>query len=243
MSDILTAALFGACAALLGGWALVRPDTRLRDLVMERPADPGTVKVPRRWATYAAVAALGLSLGFPLSRPLKGSLWAVVLGGCLSIARGLQAERRRVAEFRAEWPALLEGMAVAVMSGLDMRSAFVTAARRVTGALKPEIEKASARLEGGMQFGQALESLAKAGVPGAERLRSLLLQCDVLGTPVADTLQSLALEAVTVERQEAERRYNALPLKLSVITVGLLLPPVLIVSIAPNILVFLNSRW
>jgi tight adherence protein C len=151
--------------------------------------------------------------------------------------------KSREAEMKSEWPALLEGMAVASLSGLDLSAAFLASARRVGGALRDEVDKAAVRLAGGTQLSRALLVMAKDGVPGADRLRSLLLRCEVLGTPVADVLESLAAEAITVERQEIEGRFNALPLRLSVVTVLFLLPPVLIVSIAPHVLLFLNSRW
>ena len=133
--------------------------------------------------------------------------------------------------------------ALPILSGLDLSSAFVSATRRIGGALRHELDKASVRVAGGMQLSAALKALANDGVPGAERLRALLLQCEVLGTPVAEVLQALALEAATVERQEVEGRFNSLPLKMSIVTVLFLLPPVLIVSIAPHVLAFLNSRW
>jgi len=151
--------------------------------------------------------------------------------------------RSKAAEIKAEWPVLLEGMSAAALSGLDLISAFAAGVRRTSGPLREELGEALVRIAGGMSLSGALASLTKAAVPGADRLRSILMRCEVLGTPVAEVLESLALEASTTERLELEGRFNSLPLKLSIVTVIFLLPPVLIVSIAPHVLAFIGTKW
>jgi pilus assembly protein TadC len=144
---------------------------------------------------------------------------------------------------RSEWPVLLETMAVGALSGLDLNSAFMAAVKRVGGPLRDEADRAALRLAAGTPLSKSLDVLVKARIPGADRLAAMLVQCEVLGTPVAATLDSLALESSVLERQEMEARFNALPLKMSLVTVFFLLPPVLVVSIAPHVLLFLSSQW
>ncbi|MGE5578775.1 MAG: type II secretion system F family protein [Bacillota bacterium] len=237
--------LIGLCAGTLGAWILGREDARLRDfrpqgaaLEGERP-QTGHVRV----VVLAAGALLPVSTWVRTPSPVRAGLWVIVVCGALILGYEARLKRNRLAEMRNEWPAFLESMSVAALAGMDITSAFLSAARRTSGALRSELATSCGRVAGGMQLSKALGVLAKEGVPGAERLRALLLQSEVLGTPVSEVLQALALEAATVERQEAEGRFNTLPLKMSIITVLFLLPPVLIVSIAPHMLAFLNSRW
>lgn len=237
--------LVGLLAGTLGAWALGREDARLRDFRLRGTPQEHHRTLPWYVRKMLFAASTLLLIGTLVKAPsqVKSVLWAAIAGGALILGWETQLKRYRVAEMRSEWPVFLESMSVGALSGMDMNSAFLSAARRTTGALFSELTAACGRVSGGMQLSKALAVMARDGVPGAERLRTLLLQCEVLGTPVSEVLQALALEAATVERQEAEGRFNALPLRMSIITVLFLLPPVLIVSIAPHVLAFLNSRW
>ncbi len=128
-------------------------------------------------------------------------------------------------------------------AGLDLHQAFQTASLRATGPLRQEMEKIIPRLASGQSLGKALAVMEKDGVIQAKRLSSTLMQAEILGTPVSMVLQSLAEEAQDGVYQEDEERFNSLPTKLSFVTVVFLLPPVLIVSMAPHILTFLRSPW
>ncbi len=90
---------------------------------------------------------------------------------------------------------------------------------------------------------RALSVMERNGILQAKRMASTLMQAEVLGTPVSIVLRSLSEEAQDALHQEEQERFNSLPVKLSVVTVIFLLPPVLIVSIVPHILTFLRSRW
>jgi len=158
------------------------------------------------------------------------------------IARAVRS-RRRNREIALQWPFLLEAMSFAALSGLDLNSAFQAASKRTRGALREEVDKVVVRIMGGMSLGTALAVMEKDGVPEATRLRAMLAQAEMLGTPVSQVLETLASEYHTQESQEFEERLNALPVKLSIITVLFLLPPVLVISVAPHILSFLGSRW
>lgn len=151
--------------------------------------------------------------------------------------------KSRQRDISAQWPAMLQGMSSMTQAGLDLRQAFQMAALRVSGPLRQEIEKVVPRLSSGQSLGKALAVMEKDGVAQAKRLSSMLIQAEILGTPVSMVLQSLAEEAQDGVYQEDEERFNSLPTKLSLVTVVFLLPPVLIISIAPHILTFLRSPW
>ncbi|HHX09861.1 MAG TPA: type II secretion system F family protein [Firmicutes bacterium] len=143
----------------------------------------------------------------------------------------------------AQWPTLLESMAVAVSAGMDVLHAFEICAGKTYGPLKDCVEKVTVRLHSGMSLPAALAAMEKEGVDAARRLRATLAQAEVLGTPVSDVLETLAAEYYTLEKQRFDARINSLPVKLSVITVVFLLPPVLIISVMPHVLSFLKAGW
>jgi pilus assembly protein TadC len=168
-------------------------------------------------------------------------LWTAVSWGAAILERERKGRWRE--SVRAQWPSMLEGMAAVAQAGLDLPQAFQIASRRTTGSLRAEMEKVNRRLEGGQSLGKALLAMERNGVTEAKRLSSMLMQAEILGTPVSMVLQSLAEESQDAIYQEDQERFNALPVRLSVATVVFLLPPVLIVSIVPHVLSFLRSRW
>jgi len=151
--------------------------------------------------------------------------------------------RRRSQEVISQWPTFLEELAVTVMAGIDARRAFEICSLKTHGYLKQISERTVLKLQSGASLAVALESMEKEGIEPARRLRATLVQAESLGTPVADALNALSQEYYILEQQMFETRLNALPLKLSVITVLFLLPPILIISIAPHILAFFNAGW
>ena len=215
---------------------------------------------PNRGAAHALAARLrGIEPRLPTITLVLGSGWlaarpamsrpiSLVLSAApLLCLAWLVVVRLRGAKWldavTGEWPVLLETMAVGAMSGLDLNSAFAAAARRVSGPLADEVDKVALRLASGSRLSRALDLLVERGVPGAERLSASLFQCEVLGTPIAGVLDALASESASLQRQELEAKFNSLPLKMSIVTVVFLLPPLLIVSVVPHVLMFLNSQW
>ncbi len=151
--------------------------------------------------------------------------------------------RRRNAEVMAQWPTLLEGMAVAVIAGMDIRNAFEICSAKTYGVLRQACAKVMLRLHGGLPLPAALIAMEREEIEPATRLRTTLAQAEVLGTPIAEVLSTLSDEYYALEKQQFESRLNSLPVKLSVITVVFLLPPVLIVSIVPHVIAFMGSGW
>lgn len=152
-------------------------------------------------------------------------------------------KRRLRSEIMSQWPFILETLSVSALSGMDLVNAFHTAAKKTRGILSQEMEKVDARLMGGMALKDALAIPELAHIGPVDRLRAVLSQAQILGTPVSEVLNNLAQEYHAQERQYFEQRLNALPVKLSVITVVFLLPPLIIVTVVPHILKFMGARW
>ncbi len=238
--------LFGSSAAFAGYGLLAGREGRL---VAKDPGSPKSLNLVEAFRSRGNLAASSacLAVCYCLRRFLVGPVmfvvfaWAVLSYGAMLAEKGRLGKRRE--SVRTQWPSMLEGMASVAQAGLDLRQSFQMASRRTTGSLRDQMEKVNRRLEGGQSLGKALSAMERGGVTQAKRLSSMLMQAEILGTPVSMVLKSLAEEAQDAIHQEDQERFNSLPVKLSVVTVVFLLPPVLIVSIMPHILSFLRSRW
>lgn len=147
--------------------------------------------------------------------------------------------RQKVA---GEWPAFLEGVVVALTSGLELPDALEAASRVVRGPLRTEMERVLLDVRTGKPVHRCLGDLsARLGLPGVSRFHFVMSQAELLGTPLAETCTVLAEEAYNEIRQEMEYKLNALPVKLAIVTSVLLLPPVVLITIAPGVLAFLGG--
>lgn len=243
MEGWLGPATFGAAGFAFATWVLLSDSRRMgfaRPGGRGRPAAQLTLGLGK-WQTPILLAAAAV-LGAAVTVTRKAV--AVVILVTLARRTLISARRRaRIADMRREWPFLIESMAVAALSGMETGASFQAAAKRTRGALRVEVDKVVLRMMGGSTLSRALGVVDEVSLPDAKRLRTVLAQSEILGTPVAGLLKTLSDEGYDAERQELEERFNALPLKLSVITVFFLLPPVLAVSIIPHVLAFLEARW
>jgi pilus assembly protein TadC len=232
--------VFGASGAFFGLWAL-RADFRRMGFAGPRqslgPAGAGRISGRlKRAFLWVALALMGCLFG-------RKALLAVGIAYVAQHAFRDHKRKRRLREIRREWPFLIESMAVATLSGMGPGDAFQSAAKRARGAMREETDKVVLRLMGGASLSGALSAMEGCGLPDVRRLRALLSQSEILGTPVADMLKRLSEEGYDEERRLMEERFNALPVKLSAITVFFLLPPVLAVSVMPHILAFIEAGW
>lgn len=263
---LFSSVCLGISASLLGWWVLSQKMMRLfppgggKEVGYDAWEGKNTMPAPFKEKSLAhghlrreLVAELFIvALLFLLSfMRAKGSVLSFVSYCILGLlfwrlgqrwVRGCMA-RRKAWDIQAQWPLFLESMAVAALAGSDLVGAFRIAGRRTYGFFKEELERVIARVQGGMSLGAALAVFDDDKVQCVKRLRSTLIQAEMLGTPVADVLKALASEAYMLERQVLEERLNSLPVKLSFVTVVFLLPPVLVISVVPHILAFLGSRW
>lgn len=192
---------------------------------------------------YAGI--IGVLALFPKSRRLPGKPPNMRRPGGI-LTRLVGKDWRRKSEEKAilaQWPTLLESMAIAVSAGMDPLRAFEICAGKTYGPLRRALEKVIVRLHSGMSLPAALAVMEGEGIHVARRLRATLAQAEALGTPVASVLEALAVEYYTLEKQRLEGTINSLPVKLSVVTVMFLLPPVLIISVMPHVLMFIQSGW
>lgn len=202
----------------------------------------------RAWTALGAVGgtALGLLAGEAPWAP-GGWVPAALAGGAawwLAGWRLRDAAWRRQADLRRQLPAVLERYVLGVTAGLSVRQALRLAAERSGGPLGDLLERVVRRLDLGADLRRAIEPELPGVETGPVRLvLTALMQAERLGSSLVETAREQAEFVRLLAGYEAERAVDALPLKLMACTIVFLFPPVIVVVLLPNLLLFLRSQW
>ena len=186
--------------------------------------------------TFLATAAGSRTLGL-LLLPVVG-----YLGGRRIFLTALAAAgRRRANQVRRGMPGWLEDIALAARGGLSLRQAVEVANDVGEGPLIEDARDAFARIRAGQPLRLPLLELAQL-YPEPEVTVALrtLVEAEARGLPLAQTLDEQVRLMRALAARQWQRQADSLPFWLTVITMGLLLPPVLVVVLLPNVIQFLR---
>ena len=187
--------------------------------------------------TLAAAATNGLRHPGWWLLPVVG-----YLAGRRAFLASLEAAgRRRAARVRAGLPGWLEDVALAARGGLSLRQAVEVANDVGRGPLVDDAREAFARVRAGEPLRQPLQELARL-YPDPEVTVALrtLVEAEARGLPLAQTLEDQIRLMRALAARRLQRQADGLPFWLTVVTMGLLLPPVLIIVLLTNVLQFLR---
>ena len=145
------------------------------------------------------------------------------------------AERQQKA--REGFPDALDMLLVCVEAGLGLSAAIERVAREIGRSqpiLAEQFGMVGLEMRAGTSRGDALKNLSnRLGVDEVNAFVTLLIQSEVLGTSIADSLRVYAAEMRTARLMRAEEMGNKLPVKIT-IPLGLgILPCLIIVIMTP----------
>jgi tight adherence protein C len=137
------------------------------------------------------------------------------------------------------FPDSLDMMLVCVEAGQSLDQSIV----RVAGELKSgfpdladEYEMVSHELKAGKDKTQVLRDLGeRCGVPDISAFVTVLIQSQQFGTSIAEALRVYASEMRDKRVMRAEEKANTLPTKMTLATMMLTVPPLLLILIGPSI--------
>jgi tight adherence protein C len=189
-------------------------------------------------------AAVYVFLVLHLDKPL-----AVKIGICLFAAyAGIHAPyillknkiQRRQTSIKRAFPDALDLLLICVESGMSIETAF----RRVSEEmgshsmeLAEELALTTAELSYLPDRRQAYDNLAKrTDLEGVKSVCVALQQAERYGTPLAQTLRTMAQENRDMRMSEAEKKASGLPPKLTVPMIVFFLPVLFVVILGPAIL-------
>lgn len=153
------------------------------------------------------------------------------------------AERRQ-RQLNAALPAFLDRFTLASRAGLTTRQALRVAAARAAGPLGELLARVIERLDLGASLPHAVQAELDGVQPGPTRLTlALLAKSEQLGVALADVAEQQSGFVRQFTEHQLQQRIEALPTQLMLCAMFLLMPPVFVVVLMPNLLMFLRSGW
>lgn len=196
-------------------------------------------------AASAAAAAAVLALTGQGAVPATGAAAAAAgLLAPLSVRRAVQRRAaQRQARLLAELPAFVDLLVLGLEGGLPIRQALAVAARHAPPAWRELGGRLVARLEYGAPLERAVAASREGLEPGPGRavLRALVVG-ERAGVDQVRLLRRQAEHARALLARRWQERVGALPVQLMLVGTLLLLPPVLVMLLLPNLLTVV-SRW
>ncbi len=137
------------------------------------------------------------------------------------------------------FPDSLDMMLVCVEAGQSLDQSIVRVAKELRSGfpdLADEFEMVSHELKAGKDKAQVLRDLSeRCGVTDISSFVTVLIQSQQFGTSIADALRVYASEMRDKRVMRAEEKANTLPTKMTLATMMLTVPPLLIILLGPSV--------
>ena len=149
-------------------------------------------------------------------------------------------QQQRQQEIEEGFPDSLDMMLTCVEAGQSMDQAIIRVAREIRvsfPALADEYEIVSHQMKAGRDKPSVLGDMAKrCGVQDISSFVTVLIQSQTFGTSIGDALRIYAGEMRDKRVMRAEEKANKLPTKMTLATMMLTVPPLLIILVGPSVL-------
>lgn len=137
-------------------------------------------------------------------------------------------------------PDALDMMLVCVEAGQSLDQSIIRVAKEIRAgypALADEFEIVAHEMKAGKDRIQVLRDMSeRAGVPDVASFVTVLIQSTSFGTSIAEALRVYAGGEMRDKRvMRAEEKANTLPTKMTLATMMLTVPPLLIILIGPSV--------
>ncbi|WP_136634705.1 type II secretion system F family protein [Pseudooceanicola onchidii] len=149
-------------------------------------------------------------------------------------------QQERQEEITNGFPDALDMLLVCVEAGQSMDQAILRVSEEIAvsyPSLADEFQMVSHEIKAGKDKASVLGDMAdRCGVPDIASFVTVLVQSASFGTSVADALRVYASEMRDKRVMRAEEKANKLPTKMTLATMMLTVPPLLIILIGPSVL-------
>ena len=147
--------------------------------------------------------------------------------------------QQRQEEITNGFPDSLDMMLVCVEAGQSMDQSIGRVAREIRAgypALADEYEIVTQEVRAGKDKSQVLKDMGeRAGVTDVSNFVTVLVQSAAFGTSIAEALRVYAAEMRDKRVMRAEEKANTLPTKMTLATMMLTVPPLLIMLLGPSV--------
>lgn len=148
-------------------------------------------------------------------------------------------QQTRQEEITNGFPDALDMMLVCVEAGQSLDQAIIRVSTEIRAgfpSLADEFETVAQEIKAGKDKVQVLRDMSeRAGVPDVASFVTVLIQSASFGTSVAEALRVFSAEMRDKRVMRAEEKANKLPTKMTLATMMLTVPPLLIILIGPSV--------
>ena len=149
-------------------------------------------------------------------------------------------QQQRKEEITDGFPDALDMMLVCVEAGQSMDQAIIRVSKEIRASypsLADEFEIVAHQIKAGRDKPSVLNELSdRCGVQDISSFTTVLVQSQTFGTSIADALRVYAGEMRDKRVMRAEEKANKLPTKMTLATMMLTVPPLLIILVGPSVL-------
>lgn len=197
-----------------------------------------------------ALGILGLILGVAYINFLSGGqeftsqqlvMYTIGPGGAGYMLPKYWVTRRvgeRQQQIEEAFPDALDMMLVCVEAGQSLDQSIIRVARELRvsyPSLADEFEVVSYEMKAGKDRTTVLRDMAtRCGVTDVSSFVTVMIQSQTFGTSIAEALRVYAGEMRDKRVMRAEEAANKLPTKMTLATMGLTVPPLLVILIGPS---------
>ncbi len=137
------------------------------------------------------------------------------------------------------FPDSLDMMLVCVEAGQSLDQSIVRVAKEIRSgypALADEFETVSQEMKAGKDRVSVLRDMSeRAGVPDVASFVTVLIQSASFGTSISEALRVFSAEMRDKRVMRAEEKANTLPTKMTLATMMLTVPPLLVILVGPSV--------
>ncbi len=148
-------------------------------------------------------------------------------------------QQERKEQIQDGFPDSLDMLLVCVEAGQSMDQAIVRVSKEIRAsypALADEFEIVSNEIKAGKEKSTVLGDMAeRCGVQDISSFVTVLIQSATFGTSIAEALRVYASEMRDKRVMRAEEKANKLPTKMTLATMMLTVPPLLIILVGPSV--------
>ncbi|MCZ4353290.1 type II secretion system F family protein [Roseovarius aestuarii] len=149
-------------------------------------------------------------------------------------------QQQRQEEITDGFPDSLDMMLVCVEAGQSLDQSIIRVSNEMRSsypALSDEFEIVSQQIKAGRDKPSVLNEMSeRCGVQDISSFVTVLVQSQTFGTSIADALRVYAGEMRDKRVMRAEEKANKLPTKMTLATMMLTVPPLLIILVGPSVL-------
>jgi tight adherence protein C len=204
---------------------------------------------------WFVIIRFALAVGDPLlfvfsrslmSQPLGGSsfLFSVIFIGALGfLAPSIyirQRARSRRMDLEVEFPDALDLMVVCVEAGLGLDAAFIRVGQEIHEShprIAREFGRLAEELRAGRSRAEALRAMAdRCDVQGIRSFVALVIQTDLLGASIAQTLRTYSAEMRQTRYLRAEEKAMRIPVLMTIPLVVCILPVIVSALMLPAVI-------